>query len=215
MPRLYGVTRVLLIVLFASLAVADSTNQQDGSLNTNTVDSTVDSNNVTEDHSISNTYNGAGSSSEMPVTSAIAPSYISNGLESCLRGAGGAIQTGIVGITTGRYKEDKHCNRRRDAKVLSEQGMKVAAIARMCEDMEVWRAMFVSGTPCPVLHNSKLVAGKRSYLIMKMQPELYIPDYSNKTKDWYNSMLGIGIENDEEDTEDSESVSDKFRSSLK
>lgn len=215
MPRLYGVTSVLSIVLFAALAVADSTNQQDGSLNTNTVDSTVDSNNVTEDHSISNTYNGAGSSSEMPVTSAIAPSYISNGIETCLRGAGGAIQTGIVGITTGRYKEDKHCNRRRDAKVLSEQGMKVAAIARMCEDIEVWRAMFVSGTPCPVLHNSKLVAGKRSYLIMKMQPELYIPDYSNKTKDWYNSMLGIGIENDEENTEDSESVSDKFRSSLK
>ena len=45
----------------------DSDNTQEGSLNTNTVDSTVSSYNQTEDRSISNTYNGAGSSSEMPV----------------------------------------------------------------------------------------------------------------------------------------------------
>ena len=36
-------------------------------------------------------------------------------------------------------------------KVLSDLGMKVAAIARMCEDVHVWRSMFVSGTPCPIL----------------------------------------------------------------
>ena len=57
----------------------DSTNNQDGSLNTNTVGSTVSSNNNSKDESVSNTYNGAGSSSSMPVGSAIAPSYMSNG----------------------------------------------------------------------------------------------------------------------------------------
>ena len=40
----------------------DSNNTQEGSLNTNTVGSTVSSNNQTEDRSVSNTYNGAGSS---------------------------------------------------------------------------------------------------------------------------------------------------------
>ena len=54
----------------------DSTNNQDGSLNTNTVGSTVSSNNNSKDESVSNTYNGAGSSSSMPVGSAIAPSLI-------------------------------------------------------------------------------------------------------------------------------------------
>ena len=49
----------------------DSNNTQEGSLNTNTVGSTVSSNNQTEDRSVSNTYNGAGSSSDMPVGSAI------------------------------------------------------------------------------------------------------------------------------------------------
>ena len=43
----------------------DSDNSQEGSLNTNTVGSTVSSHNQTEDRSISNTYNGAGSSSNV------------------------------------------------------------------------------------------------------------------------------------------------------
>tara|TARA_R110000765_G_scaffold122433_1_gene218895 strand:- start:272 stop:943 length:672 start_codon:yes stop_codon:yes gene_type:complete len=211
---LRGAALALVIVTLG--VTADSTNNQDGSLNTNTVDSTVDSNNVSEDNSTSVTNNGAGAGGNIPVTSAIAPSYITNGLESCLRGGGAGLQTGVFGITAGRYKDDHHCNRRRDAKMLMEQGMKVAAIARMCEDNKVWRAMFISGTPCPILSNGKLVAGKRSYLIMKTLPELYIPDYSKKNKEWYNSILGIGKEDDEEQDSDTDlSISDRFRSSSK
>ena len=69
----------------------DSNNNQEGSLNTNTVGSTVSSNNQSEDRSVSNTYNGAGSSSDMPVGSAIAPSYMSNGVETCLQGQGSSL----------------------------------------------------------------------------------------------------------------------------
>ena len=69
-----------LLSLAADEAImADSNNTQEGSLNTNTVGSTVSSNNQSEDKSVSNTYNGAGSSSDMPVGSAIAPTYMSNG----------------------------------------------------------------------------------------------------------------------------------------
>ena len=214
----------------------DSTNTQDGSLNTNTVGSTVSSNNNSKDESVSNTYNGAGSSSDMPVGSAIAPSYMSNGMETCLQGSGGSIQTGLIGITKGSYKSDVDCNRRRDAKVLSDLGMKVAAIARMCEDVKVWRSLFISATPCPVLSGGRLVVGKRAFLLMKMQPSLYIPDYGEvgftrratwskfaptpnytKTQIWYNSILNIGAEdaNENEDEGSSESVSEQFRSSSK
>jgi hypothetical protein len=197
-------------MLFSVVTLAD--NAQEGSLNTFHGDnSTTNSNNSTQDTSTSNTYNGAGSSSEIPVGSAITPSYMSNGIETCLKGIGSSVQTVVVGWSEGKYKIDENCNRRRDAKVLSDLGMKVAAVARMCEAVDVWKSMFMSGTPCPILSNGKLVVGKRAMLVMKRQPEIYIPDYNKDTQDWYNTILNIGGEDtDEED--DIISVSAKFRS---
>ena len=193
-------------------AVTWGDNAQEGSLNTFHGDnSTTNSNNKTTDTSTSNTYNGAGSSSEIPVGSAITPSYMSNGIETCLKGIGSSVQTVVVGWSEGKYKIDENCNRRRDAKVLSDLGMKVAAVARMCEAVDVWKSMFLSGTPCPILSNGKLVVGKRAMLVMKRQPDVYIPDYNEDTQDWYNTILNIGGEDtDEED--DIISVSAKFRS---
>ena len=232
---------LLLVTLHVSaqeepMGDTNSDNVQDGSLNTNTVGSTVSSNNNSKDDSVTNTYNGAGSSSDMPVGSAIAPSYMSNGMETCLQGSGGSIQTGLIGITRGSYESDVDCNRRRDAKVLSDLGMKVAAIARMCEDVKVWRSLFISATPCPIISGGRLVVGKRAFLLMKTQPSLYIPDYGDvhmrkhaiftkrpkfpeytKTQEWYNSILNIGAEsaNENKDESSSESVSQQFRSSSK
>ncbi len=202
-----------LLMMFSWVTLAE--NAQEGSLNTyHGSNSTTNSNNSTKDDSVSNTYNGAGSSSEIPVGSAITPSYMSNGMDTCLKGTGGSLQTVGVGFSSGTYDVDPECNRRRDAKVLADLGMKVSAVARMCQSTDVWKAMFVSGTPCPILSNGKLVVGKRAMLVMKRQPETYIPDYSKKTKDWYNNVLNIGGEDtDEEDT--IISVSAKFRSSVK
>ena len=202
-----------LLMMFSWVTLAE--NAQEGSLNTyHGSNSTTNSNNSTKDDSVSNTYNGAGSSSEIPVGSAISPSYMSNGMDTCLKGSGGSLQTVGVGFSSGTYDVDPECNRRRDAKVLADLGMKVSAVARMCQSTDVWKAMFISGTPCPILSNGKLVVGKRAMLVMKRQPEVYIPDYSKKTKDWYNNVLNIGGEDtDEEDT--IISVSAKFRSSVK
>ena len=199
-----------LLMLFSVVTLAD--NAQEGSLNTFHGDNSItNSNNSTQDTSTSNTYNGAGSSSEIPVGSAITPSYMSNGIETCLKGIGSSVQTVVVGWSEGKYKIDENCNRRRDAKVLSDLGMKVAAVARMCEAVDVWKSMFMSGTPCPILSNGKLVVGKRAMLVMKRQPDVYIPDYNEDTQDWYNTILNIGGEDtDEED--DIISVSAKLRS---
>ena len=212
----------------------DSDNNQDGSLNTNTVGSTVSSNNNSKDESVSNTYNGAGSSSDMPVGSAIAPSYMSNGMETCLQGSGRSIQTGLIGYTDGSYEADVDCNRRRDAKLLSDLGMKVAAISRLCQgSVETFRSMMLSATPCPLIASGKLIVGKRAFLLMKTKPELYIPDYGEvrmgkhaiftkrpkfpkytKSQEWYNQILGIGVDDDEsQESGSDESVSDMFRRS--
>jgi hypothetical protein len=206
--------RLLFLLLFTAGVSAD--NSQEGSLNTfHGDDSITNSNNNTTDTSTSNTYNGAGSSSEIPVGSAITPSYMSNGMDTCLKGSGGSLQTVGVGISSGAYEVDPNCDRRRDAKLLSDLGMKVAAVSRMCESLEVWKSMLMSGTPCPILQNSRLVAGKRAYLALKMQPEIYIPDYNRKTKEWYDTILNIGETVNEEQDEDIISVSSKFRSSVK
>jgi hypothetical protein len=211
----------IVLLMLSNNTFAELDNQQEGSLNTSNNNSTVSSNNTTTDGSTSNTYNGAGSSSEIPVGSAISPTYMSNGSETCLQGTGGSLQTVAVGFSSGTYKKDFNCNRRRDAKVLSDLGMKVAAIARMCEDITVWRSMFLSGTPCPILQRGKLVVGKRAFLVMKTQPEIYIPDYGKvkrsltDTQVWYNTILGIGESINEENTEDTVSISDRFRSSSK
>ena len=215
----------------------DSDNVQDGSLNTNTVGSVVSSNNNSKDDSVSNTYNGAGSSSSMPVGSAIAPSYMSNGMETCLQGSGRSIQTGLIGYTDGSYEKDLDCNRRRDSRLLSDLGMKVAAISRLCQgSVETFRAMMMSATPCPLIASGKLIVGKRAFLLMKTQPNLYIPDYGEvhmskhalitkrpkfpkytPTQKWYNQILGIGVTENEESEESGsdKSVSDMFRRSIK
>jgi hypothetical protein len=208
--------RKIFNALFFVSCFAIAENNQDGSLNTYNGDgSTTNSNNNTEDRSVSNTYNGAGSSSEMPVGSAITPSYMSNGVETCLQGAGSSVQTGIIGYSRGTYRNDEHCNRRRDSLVLHQLGMKVSAIARLCQDIGVWKAMFVAGTPCPILSQGKLVVGKRAFLVMKRQPEIYIPDYNHRTEEYYKAILGIGEADTNEDTQDITSISGKFRRSIK
>ena len=49
-------------------------------------------------------------------------------------------------------------------------------------------------------------------MAMKMNPSLYIPDYTGN-EEWYDSVLKIGEPIDEED--DNRSISDKFRSRSK
>ena len=90
-------------------------NEQNGNLNNNQQD-------VIEG-SYNKTYNGAGSSG-MPASSAISPSLMSSGSESCLQSISGGLQLIGVGVSTGKYIQDTECNRRRDSITLSNMGMK-------------------------------------------------------------------------------------------
>tara|TARA_R110002020_G_scaffold159106_2_gene342747 strand:+ start:4111 stop:4755 length:645 start_codon:yes stop_codon:yes gene_type:complete len=209
---------VLLLLLSSLVLGQDSStnNTQEGNLNNSYGNnSTVSSNNQTDTNTLTKNYNGAGSSSEIPATSAISPTYMSNGAETCLMGSSSAVQTSILGFSGGDYKIDEECNRRRDAKVLSDLGMKVAAVSRMCGNIENFRSMFVSGTPCPILSKGRLIVGKRAYLMMKTKPRLYIPDYDS-AESFYNKILGIGETNEDEAIDQNGaniSVSERFRTS--
>lgn len=188
-------------------------NEQDGNLNQNN----QNSNNNNTTNTSNRTYNGAGSSG-MPVQSAIAPSLMSTGSETCLRSSSYALQAFVLGMSRGHYKLDEECNRRRDAKTLNDLGLKVSAVARMCKSTEIWESLFISGTPCPIMRNGRLIVGKRAYLEMKRNPEIHIPNYVEK-EDWYNKILGIGgldeAEANGNGNGDTLSLSERYRSSLR
>lgn len=189
------------------LVPADNT--QEGDLNSNTQ---VGGNNVEGSYNSSKTYNGAGSSG-MPVNTAISPSLMSSGTESCLQSVTGGVQLVGLGVSSGKYMQDTECNRRRDSITLSNMGMKVAAVSLMCQNPNVWRAMFMSATPCPIIKNGKLVVGRSALLEIKQNPELHIVDYSDN-KDYYDNILGVGS-NDTTEVESTVSVSDRFRTSIR
>ena len=183
-------------------------NGQNGDLNTNTQNS---NNNNT---STTNIGNNAGS--RTPVPTSVAPSMISTGDDSCLMSRSSGLQLLDIGLSGGYYQQDEECNRRRDAKVFRDLGMMIPAISHMCQNEDNWKAMFVSGTPCPILVGGRMVYGKRATLAMRSQPALYIPDYEDN-KEYYDSVLGIGKGNeaDKESTGESISVSERFRSSTR
>lgn len=189
------------------LVPADNTQQ--GDLNSNTQ---VGGNNTEGSYNSSKTYNGAGSSG-MPVNTAISPSLMSSGTESCLQSVTGGVQLVGLGLSSGKYMQDTECNRRRDSITLSNMGMKVAAVSLMCQNPNVWRAMFMSATPCPIIKNGKLVVGRSALLEIKQNPELHIVDYS-ESKDYYDNILGVGS-NDTTEVESTVSVSDRFRTSTR
>ena len=183
-------------------------NSQEGDLNTNTQ---VNGDNTSGSYNSNKTYNGAGSSG-MPVSTAISPSLMSNGNESCLQSITGGLQLIGVGVSSGKYTQDNECNRRRDAITLSNMGMKVAAVSLMCQNPSVWRAMFMSATPCPITRGGKLIVGKNALLEIKRNPELHIADYSDN-KELYDNLLGVGTD-DTTEVESTISVSDRFRTSV-
>lgn len=203
--------RVILLLLLA-LTAAHAQNEQTGDLNTSNINSTVSSNNPST--STTNNYNGAGAASDVtPPPTAVSPSAPSGGTESCLIGRGMGVQVNVLGLSMGGYKQDKECNRRRDAKALKEQGMSIASVARLCQNLETWKAMFSSATPCPIAVNGKLVVGRAATLLMKRDPETFIPDYLDR-KDFYDKILRIGKDDtDEEDGNSGLSISERFRSS--
>tara|TARA_Y100001951_G_scaffold99875_1_gene102467 strand:- start:499 stop:867 length:369 start_codon:yes stop_codon:yes gene_type:complete len=67
----------------------------------------------------------------------------------CTSGLSGAVQTQVFGFSGGKAVRDMNCERLKLSKYLYDMGMKVAAVALMCQDTRVFTAMEMSGTPCP------------------------------------------------------------------
>ena len=84
-----------------------------------------------------------------PPPSAIAPGINMSNSDLCTVGVSGAVQTQILGISAGKTVRDMNCEKLKNAKTLYDMGMKVAAVATMCQDPRIFQAMMDAGTPCP------------------------------------------------------------------
>ena len=68
----------------------------------------------------------------------------------CAVGISAGIQTFGIGISGGKHVTDKNCERLKLARILNDFGMKVAAVAILCQDERVFESMIQAGTPCPI-----------------------------------------------------------------
>ena len=102
--------------------------------------------------SSSNTTTNSTSNSNIrsaPPTSS-APSYNSMTQDVCAVGGSLGVQTFGLGISGGKHFIDKNCERLKLARILNDFGMKVAAVAILCQDERVFESMIQAGTPCPI-----------------------------------------------------------------
>ena len=110
--------------------------------------------------------------------SAIAPSIMSYSQDLCTTGASSAVQTQFFGVSTGRSVRDENCERLKNSKALYDMGMKVAAVALLCENPGVWRSMMQAGTPCP--YKGKI--GEEARIAWEQNPEDR-PDWEDVKKE--------------------------------
>ena len=100
--------------------------------------------------STSTTNNTSNSDIKSSPPTASAPSFSSMSQDVCSSGASAGIQTFGVGVSAGKHFRDLNCERIKLSKVLYDFGMKVGAVALLCQDERVFEAMINAGTPCPI-----------------------------------------------------------------
>jgi len=98
----------------------------------------------------STTSNTTNSNIRSAPPSSSAPSYNSMTQDVCAVGMSIGVQTFGIGISGGKHAIDKNCERLKLARILNDFGMKVAAVAILCQDERVFESMIQAGTPCPI-----------------------------------------------------------------
>mgnify|MGYP003660000526 CR=1 FL=1 len=100
--------------------------------------------------STSTTTNSSTSNIRSAPPTAGAPSYNSMTQDVCAVGGSLGVQTFGLGISGGKHFIDKNCERLKLARILNDFGMRVAAVALLCQDERVFESMIQAGTPCPI-----------------------------------------------------------------
>ena len=146
---------IILLVLFALLVPAYPDTTQTNVSGSNTAieggyDSTTTTTYETGSESTSTTNNTTNSDIRSSPPQAGAPSYNSMTQDVCAVGGSLGVQTFGLGISGGKHFIDKNCERLKLARILNDFGMRVAAVAILCQDERVFESMISAGTVCPI-----------------------------------------------------------------
>jgi len=143
---------IIFILLFTATAYALTTQTNTTGSNTSiegnytggstTYESGSESSSTTTNNSTSNIKSSPPSASAPPVSSMTQ--------DVCAVGISVGVQTFGIGLSGGKHVIDKNCERLKLARILQDFGMKVAAVAILCQDERVFEAMIQAGTPCPI-----------------------------------------------------------------
>jgi hypothetical protein len=145
------ITAIILALISLPVFANTTQNNTSGSNTSITGGYTSSASNTYQSGSSNNTTTTNNSTSNMrsaPPTAA-APNVTNSGSDVCLAGASAGIQTFGVGVSAGKSFRDKNCERIKLSRELNTLGMKVAAVAILCQDERVFFAMEQAGTPCP------------------------------------------------------------------
>jgi len=147
----YLYTFLILTLLVCSTAYAGSTQSNVSGSNT-AIEGGYESSTTYESgsESSSTTSNTTTSNIRSSPPTAGAPSYNSMTQDVCAVGASAGLQTFGIGVSGGKHFIDKNCERLKLARILNDFGMKVAAVAILCQDERVFESMIQAGTPCPI-----------------------------------------------------------------
>ena len=144
---------ILLLLLFTTSAIAGSTQTNTSGSNTaieGGYTSTATTTYQSGSSSNSTTSNTTNSNIKSAPPTAGAPSYNSMTQDVCAVGVSMGVQTFGIGVSGGKHVIDKNCERLKLARILNAFGMKVAAVAILCQDERVFESMIQAGTPCPI-----------------------------------------------------------------
>ena len=123
--------------------------------------------------------------------SAISPSLGAN--TNCTFGVSGAVQTQILGISTGQTMRDINCENLALSSQLYDMGLKIAAIQVLCmNDRRVFDAMKFAGTPCAIYNpetGEGLIGKEATAEWKKARNKKYIPKKENLTAMGKNDFL--------------------------
>ena len=174
-PITYGILILVWIFLITATtgAYAGSTQSNVSGSNTAIEGNYTGGSTTYESGSSSSTTSTTNSTSNIrsaPPTSSAPGMNTSN---NCAMALSGGLQTFSIGVSGGKHVIDKTCELIVLSRTLNSFGMKVAAISLLCQDERIFKAMAVSGTPCPALDDNmvskigkdakKLLAEKYNY----------------------------------------------------
>ena len=144
---------ILILLLLTTSVFADTTQSNVSGSNTaieGGYESTSETTYQSGSESTTTTNNTTNSDIKSSPPQAAAPSYNSMTQDVCAVGVSAGIQTFGLGLSGGKHVIDKNCERLKLARILNDFGMKVGAVALLCQDERVFEAMIQAGTPCPI-----------------------------------------------------------------